>query len=110
GGLWHRPFVVSRAAFQNKSSNRANLASTQLERGDGRMSAIWLTVKEFLTSKKFIVAVAGLIVTALAKLHFDVPESLVQEFVGIVVAYLLAQGWADRGKEAAKIAGTVDLV
>src|SRR5690349_5757284 len=73
------------------------------------MSAIWLTVKEFLTSKKFIVAVAGLIVTALAKVHFEVPETLVQEFVAILVAYLLAQGWADKGKEAAKVTGTVDL-
>ena len=74
------------------------------------MSAIWLTIREFLTSKKFIVAVAGLIVTALAKLHFEIPESLVQEFVGILIAYLLAQGWADRGKEAAKVSGTVGLV
>lgn len=74
------------------------------------MSAIWLTVKEFLTSKKFIVGVAGLIVTALAKLHFDIPESLVQEFVGIVIAYLLAQGWADSGKEAAKVTATVALM
>ena len=74
------------------------------------MSAIWLTIKEFLTSKKFIVAVAGLIVTALAKLHFDVPESLVQEFVGILIAYLLAQGWADKGKEAAKVQGTIAIM
>jgi hypothetical protein len=73
------------------------------------MSAIWLTIREFLTSKKFIVAVAGLIVTALAKLHFEVPETLVQEFVGILIAYLLAQGWADRGKEAAKVDGTIVL-
>src|ERR1051325_3927858 len=55
------------------------------------MSAIWLTIREFLTSKKFIVAVAGLIVTALAKLHFEVPESLVQEFVGILIARLVIE-------------------
>ncbi len=73
------------------------------------MSAIWLVVKEFLTSKKFIVAVAGILVTALAKIHFEVPESLVQEFVALLVAYLLAQGWADHGKEAAKVNGTVAL-
>lgn len=74
------------------------------------MSAIWLTIKEFLTSKKFIVAVSGLIITGLAKLHFNIPESLVQEFVGIVIAYLVAQGWADSGKEAAKINGTVAVM
>jgi len=73
------------------------------------MSAIWLVVKEFLTSKKFIAAVAGVLITLLAKLHFDIPESTVQEIVGLVIAYLLAQGWADHGKEAAKINGTVAL-
>lgn len=73
------------------------------------MNAIWATLKEFLTSKKFIVAVAGLIVTALAKLHFNIPESLVQEFVGIVIAYLLAQGWADKGKEAAKVNAVAEI-
>lgn len=73
------------------------------------MSAIWLVVKEFLTSKKFIAAVAGVVLTLLAKLHFDIPESTVQELVGLIIAYLLAQGWADHGKEAAKITGTVQL-
>jgi hypothetical protein len=73
------------------------------------MSAIWLVVKEFLTSKKFIAAVAGVLLTLLAKLHFDIPESTVQEIVGLIIAYLLAQGWADQGKEAAKITGTVQL-
>lgn len=73
------------------------------------MSAIWLTVKEFFTSKKFIVAVAGLIITAAGRygLHFD--PDMVQNFVYVIVAYLLAQGWADSGKEAAKVNGTVAI-
>lgn len=67
------------------------------------MNAIWLTIREFVTSKKFIAAVAGILITLLAKLKFDIPESTVQEIVGLVMAYVLAQGWADSGKEAAKI-------
>lgn len=73
------------------------------------MSAIWLVIKEFITSKKFIAAVAGIVLTLLAKLHFNIPESTVQEIVGLIIAYLVAQGWADKGKEAAKINGTVAL-
>lgn len=73
------------------------------------MNAIWLVVKEFVTSKKFIAAVAGIVLTLLAKLHFNIPESTVQEIVGLIIAYLIAQGWSDSGKEAAKIQGTVAL-
>src|SRR5687767_1135265 len=74
------------------------------------MSAIWLTVREFLTSKKFIVAIAGLIITGAARYNLNLDPDMVQNFVYVIVAYLLAQGWADSGKEAAKVKGTVDLV
>lgn len=67
------------------------------------MNGIWLTIREFVTSKKFIAAVAGILITLLAKLKFDVPESTVQEIVGLIIAYIISQGWADSGKEAAKI-------
>jgi hypothetical protein len=74
------------------------------------VSAIWLTAKEFLTSKKFIVAIAGLIITGAARYNLNLDPDMVQNFVYVIVAYLLAQGWADSGKEAAKVKGTVDLV
>ena len=74
------------------------------------MSAIWLTIREFLTSKKFIVAVAGLIITGAARYNLNLDPDMVQNFVYVIVAYLLAQGWADSGKEAAKVNGTMDLV
>lgn len=73
------------------------------------MSAIWLTIKEFLTSKKFIVAVAGLVITAAARYNLNLDPDMVQNFVYVIVAYLLAQGWSDSGKEAAKVNGTVTL-
>jgi len=57
-----------------------------------------------LSSKKFIVMVSGLIVTALAKYKLDLDPLMVQGMVGALIAWLLSQGIADSGKEAAKIA------
>ena len=74
------------------------------------MSAIWLTIREFLTSKKFIVAVAGLIVAAAGKVGLELPTDTVVLLLAPIITYLISQGWADRGKEAAKVAGTVALV
>jgi hypothetical protein len=73
------------------------------------MSVIWLTVKEFLTSKKFIVAVAGVLIATAGKYGLNLDADSVQNIVYVVVAYLIGQGWADSGKEAAKVAGTVEL-
>jgi len=73
------------------------------------MSAIWLTVKEFLTSKKFITAVVGIIITAAAKHNLNLDEQQVYGVVAVIVAYILGQGWADSGKEAAKVKATADF-
>lgn len=61
------------------------------------------TVKELLTSKKFIVSVSGMIVALVAKLGLELQTEDVAAIVSPVVAYVVAQGWADRGKEAEKI-------
>jgi hypothetical protein len=73
------------------------------------MSAIWLTVKEFLTSKKFIVAVVGIILSLAARYNLNLDAAAVESIVYIVIAYLIGQGWADAGKEAAKVQGTVTI-
>ena len=73
------------------------------------MSAIWLTLKEFITSKKFIVAVAGVILATAGKHNLNLDADSVQNIVYVVVAYLIGQGVADHGKEAAKVSGTVAL-
>lgn len=73
------------------------------------MSAIWLTVREFLTSKKFIVAIVGIILSVAARYNLNLDPDAVEKIVYVIVAYLIAQGWADSGKEAAKVAGTVAL-
>lgn len=73
------------------------------------MSAIWLVIKEMLTSKKFIMSVASTAAAAALKIGLDLPVEDVAAILSPMIAYLLAQGWADRGKEAAKVNGTVSL-
>lgn len=73
------------------------------------MSAIWLVIKEMLTSKKFIVSVAATIAAAAMKIGLDISVEDVATVLTPIVAYLLAQGFADRGKEAAKVNGTVAI-
>lgn len=73
------------------------------------MDGILLMIKEALTSKKFIVTVASTITAAAMKIGLEMPTETVAAVLTPVIAYLLAQGWADRGKEAAKVQGTVAL-
>ena len=54
-------------------------------------------------SKKFIVLVSGLIVTALAKYKLDLDPVMIQGMLGALIAWLIGQGIADNGKEAAKV-------
>lgn len=73
------------------------------------MSAIWLTIREFLTSKKFIVAIVGIVITLAGRYNLDLDPEAVEKIVYVIVAYLIGQGWADSGKEAAKIHATAEL-
>lgn len=73
------------------------------------MSAIWLTIKEAITSKKFIAAVAGILVALAARRGLNLDPDSVQNVIYVIVAYLVGQGIADHGKEAAKVQGTVSL-
>lgn len=74
------------------------------------MSAVWLTLREFITSKKFIVAVGGVVIAAAGKYNLHLDPDSVQNIVYVVVAYLIGQGWADSGKEAAKVQGTIAIM
>lgn len=64
-------------------------------------------LKQLLTSKKFVAAAVGLLTVVLAfvlgKLGVSVPDEKLAEFIGILAVYLLGQGIADHGKEAAKV-------
>ena len=67
------------------------------------MEAILSLLKSLLTSKKFVAMVAGFVVTLLAKLKLNVDPTTIAALVAMVIAYILGQGAADQGKEAAKI-------
>lgn len=73
------------------------------------MDGILLMIREALTSKKFVVTIAGAITAAAMKIGLELPTETVATVLAPIIAYLLAQGWADYGKEAAKVAGTVEL-
>lgn len=60
-------------------------------------------LKTLLTSKKVAAALAGAVMAAFgSKMGLD--EAAVQSIVYTVIAYLVGQGIADHGKEAAKVA------
>lgn len=64
--------------------------------------------KQLLTSKKFVACAIGMVAIVasilLNKIHVDIPDDKIAEFVGVLVAYIVGQGIADNGKEAAKVA------
>lgn len=61
------------------------------------------TLKEMFTSKKFITALAGLIVALFAKIGLELNTEDVALIVAPTVVYVISQGWADKGKEAEKV-------
>jgi hypothetical protein len=59
-------------------------------------------VKDLLTSKKFIVAAAGVVYATVGK-KLGASADEVTKTVELVAAYLVGQGIADHGKEKAKV-------
>lgn len=61
-------------------------------------------IKQLLTSKKFTTSAAGIIFVVLNEtLGWAVPEKVVYSIVGLIVAYVLGQGQADKEKESTKL-------
>jgi hypothetical protein len=59
------------------------------------------TLKSILKSKKAIAAIAGVVVTV-AGPKIGIDQSQAEKIVALLVAYVIGQGVADHGKEAAK--------
>lgn len=60
---------------------------------------------EMVTSKKFHTLIAG-VATVLSQdpvPGFAMADATVTKIVALIIGYLVAQGWADSGKERAKI-------
>ncbi|MCP4783381.1 MAG: hypothetical protein GY903_31105 [Fuerstiella sp.] len=58
-------------------------------------------LKELLSSKKAVAAVAGVLVLLAGRIGLNLPEETALEITGIVIAYLLGQGLADVNKPVA---------
>jgi|TARA_R110000824_G_scaffold296778_1_gene485037 hypothetical protein len=58
-------------------------------------------LKELLSSKKALAAIAGVLVLVAGRIGLNLPEETALEITGIVIAYLLGQGLADVNKPVA---------
>ncbi len=61
------------------------------------------TLKALLSSKKFVAALIAALVWIAGKVGLDVDTTTMAGIVGPISAYVLGQGIADSGKEAAQI-------
>lgn len=60
-------------------------------------------MRQLFSSKKFIVMIAAIVVAIAGKLGLNLDPDLVQQIVYLAMAYIVGQGIADHGKEAAKV-------
>lgn len=60
-------------------------------------------LKSLFASKKFLALLAGLLAWLIGKAGLDLPADDLLPMLGVISVYLLGQGVADHGKEAAKI-------
>jgi len=72
------------------------------------MKKIWTAIQpvlaQLLTSKKALATGAAILVGLGEKIGLHLPLEATIAIVGSIGVYVLGQGWADSGKEAAKIA------
>ena len=61
-------------------------------------------IKGLLSSKKALAAIAGVVVTLVGKLGLDLDTDALVLLITPIVAFVVGQGIADNGKEAAKVA------
>lgn len=70
---------------------------------------MWNTIKgvagALFKSKKFVGMIVGMIVALAAKVGLEVDDETVTKLVMLAASYVLGQGIADHGKEAALISG-----
>jgi len=64
---------------------------------------MWDAIKGILGSKKALAAIAGVVVSLVAKLGVDLPTDALVAILAPIMAYIVGQGVADIGKEAAKV-------
>ena len=60
-------------------------------------------LKELFGSKKFAGMVVAILVFLVGRLGFEVDPGTMETVTATIMAWVISQGWADSGKEAAKI-------
>ena len=60
-------------------------------------------IRDLFASKKFLVMLTSIVVYSASRFGLDVPPDACDKFLGLVAAWLVGQGVADHGKEAAKL-------
>lgn len=66
-------------------------------------------VAELFSSKKFLVMITAIIAYVLARVGWDVDPKQIDTIMQVVAGYLVGQGIADHGKEAAKVTAAASL-
>jgi len=67
------------------------------------MSTLKTLLVGIFTSKKALALLAGAIVFALSKAGLNILESSITPLLALIGTYIVGQGIADNGKEAAKV-------
>jgi uncharacterized protein involved in cysteine biosynthesis len=57
---------------------------------------------KLLKSKKFQMAIVGIIVVIVTNFIPEIDEADLTKIIGLIIAYILGQGMADLGKESKK--------
>jgi hypothetical protein len=65
-------------------------------------------IKQLFASKKFLVMLSGIVVFVSARLSHALDPADVDRVLALVASYIVGQGIADHGKEAAKIAAAAE--
>ena len=60
-------------------------------------------IRDLFASKKFLVMLSSIVIYSASRFGLDVPPDACDKFLGLVAAWLVGQGVADHGKEAAKL-------
>jgi len=65
--------------------------------------AAWGLGKQYLTSKKAVATIAGIVLVAGKSIGLDLPEDEVTKVVALIAAYVVGQGIADCTKPAKQL-------
>jgi len=66
-------------------------------------------LKELFSSKKFVVMLAAMIVAVASKAGLALNPDLINQILALAGVFILGQGVADHGKEAAKVSAAATM-